>query len=161
MKRETPKVLILEHLPGHLVRRLHQISQGLFHQELEDFGVTPIQYSLLQTIHNNPSIDQQTLARAVALDTSTTAGVVDRLESKGLVTRSPSPDDRRVRQLQLTKDGEQLLFAVIPGMLQSQALLLAPLTDQQKEEFLSLLAKLVTANNAYSRAPSRTISTAS
>lgn len=155
MKRENFEAPSLGNLPGHLIRRLHQISQGLFHQEVEDYGVTPIQYGVLQTVHNNPNIDQQTLASLVALDTSTTAGVVDRLESKGLVTRSPSPEDRRVRRLQLTKEGQSLLFAIVPGMLQSQELLLAPLTKKQREEFMALLAKLVTANNEYSRAPSR------
>ena len=59
--------------PGHAIRRLHQISVGIFMQEAGDLGVTPVQYAALQTVGNQPGIDQRTLARNIALDASTPA----------------------------------------------------------------------------------------
>lgn len=146
----------LDQLPGHAIRRLHQISTGIFHQEVNELGVTPLQYSVLQTVSEQPDIDQRTLAYFVALDASTTAGVVDRLEARGALVRKVSPNDKRMRLLSLTPDGEALLQQVIPAMLRAQALILAPLTARQREDFMHLLDKLVTKNNAYSRAPSDT-----
>ncbi len=139
--------------PGFAIRRLHQISVGIFLQAVGELGVTPVQYAALQVVANQPGIDQRTLARSIALDTSTTGGVVDRLEARGWLERRMSPDDRRARQLFLTPDGHQGLADVVPGMLLAQEQILAPLTPRQRTEFMRLLQVLVTQNNDLSRAP--------
>lgn len=46
------------------------------------------------------------LASRLACDSSNVTGLVDRLERRGLVARQPSPDDRRVKNVVLTADGE-------------------------------------------------------
>ena len=96
---------------------------------------------------------QRTLARTIGFDTSTIAGVIDRLESRGLMQRSASPDDRRVRLLTLTKEGQILLAEVVPSMLLAQDRMPAPLPKRERAEFMRMLRVLVTANNEHSRAP--------
>jgi MarR family transcriptional regulator, lower aerobic nicotinate degradation pathway regulator len=154
MEPHTPDTVRIDEQPGHAIRRLHQISVGIFHQVAQDLGITPVQYAALQAVHNHPGSDQRTLARLIALDTSTTAGVIDRLEARGLLTRSTSAEDRRVRLLALTPSGRDLLQQTIPRMAQAQELILAPLTPRQRTEFLRLLQLLITENNELSRAPS-------
>jgi DNA-binding MarR family transcriptional regulator len=154
MKKPPSAVVRIDHQPGHAIRRLHQISVGTFIQEAGEQGVTPVQYAALQTVSNQPGIDQRTLARAIALDTSTTGGVVDRLEARALLERRQLAEDRRVRQLFLTPAGEQALADVLPAMLRTQARILAPLTERQRAEFMRLLLRLVDQNNDLSRAPS-------
>lgn len=150
-----PVVLMdIDQQPGYYIRRLHQISVAIFLQETEAFGVTPVQYAALQTVGSQPSIDQRTLARTIGLDTSTIAGVIDRLEARGLLVRSASPEDRRVRQLTLTGEAHELLGAIGPAMLKAQQVILAPLAPQDQLEFTRMLRQLVTANNELSRAPS-------
>lgn len=119
-------------------------------------GITPVQYAILQMVHNHPGFDQRTLARNVALDTSTTAGVVDRLEARGLLARSAAPDDRRVRLLTLTPAGVQLLADAIVPMERAQELILAPLTSMQRDEFMRLMALLVTDNHSQTHATTDT-----
>jgi DNA-binding MarR family transcriptional regulator len=152
----TQAAVQLDLLPGHAIRRLQQISTGIFHQEMQDLGITPVQYSALQTVQDQPGIDQRTLANLIALDASTTAGVVDRLEARGLLARSASPTDRRVRLLSLTAEGEAMLAQVLPAMLRVQDMILAPLPPDQREDFMRMLRQLITANNEFSRAPSDT-----
>ncbi len=154
MKTSHPPQIDIDQQPGHAIRRLHQISVGIFLQEAGDLGVTPVQYAVLQTVANQPGIDQRTLARSIALDASTTGGVVDRLEVRGWLERKTSPDDRRVRQLALTLSGEQALRDTVPVMLRAQEHILAPLDDNQRRTFMELLQLLVTQNNEFSRAPS-------
>lgn len=151
---ESPELIDIDNQPGYYIRRLHQISVAIFLQETEAFGVTPVQYAALQTVENHPCIDQRTLARTIGLDTSTIAGVIDRLESRELLVRSASPHDRRVRQLTLTESARQLLAAIAPSMLKAQQLILEPLSREDQEEFKRLLRQLVTKNNDLSRAPS-------
>ena len=147
----------LDHLPGHVIRRLHQISVGIFHQELQELNLAPVQYGAMQTVLEQPGIDQRTLARFMALDTSTTAGVVDRLESRGLLQRSLSPEDRRVRLLSLTQEGRALCQQARPRVLRAQELTLAPLNAQERGTFMQLLNRLVKENNDFSRAPSDSV----
>jgi len=129
--------------PGHLIRRLHQASVGLFMQHTSDLGLTPVQYAALQILHNQPGIDQRTLARAIALDASTTGGVVDRLEARGWLKRRTDPSDRRARLLDLTPDGEAALRQSVPAMQQTQDAILAPLTPAERTLWLTLQHKLV------------------
>ena len=144
----------LHDLPGHAIRRLHQIAVGIFHQEVQALNLTPVQFSVLQAVACQPGIDQRTLASAVALDTSTTAGVVDRLEARGLMQRNASAQDKRVRLLTLTTSGQELLQLAEAPMLRAQALILAPLSETEQVQFMAMLQRLVNENNALSRAPS-------
>lgn len=144
----------LDELPGHNIRRLHQIAVAIFLQETEGSGLTPVQYGALQAVTQRPGIDQRTLARTIGLDTSTTAGVLERLESRGLIVRTTSREDRRARVLTPTDDGRRALAAVVPAMLRAQAQILAPLSADDQQTFLRLLQQLVSANNGLSRAPS-------
>ena len=157
MKRSEPSGVSIDDQPGYYIRRLHQISVGIFLQELSELGVTPVQYAALQTVANQPGIDQRTLARTVALDASTTGGVVDRLEQRGVLERRAAPTDRRVRQWWLTAAGDQLLADAVPAMLQAQQQILAPLTERQRAEFMRLMRIVVDENNALSRAPSEAV----
>jgi DNA-binding MarR family transcriptional regulator len=154
VKKASPAPIDLETLPGHYIRRLQQIAVAIFLQETEPHGVTPVQYAALQTIGNSPGIDQRTLARTIGFDTSTIAGVLDRLEARGLVLRNASPDDRRVRLLSLTAEGLALLAETVPGVLRAQERMLEPLPKKARAEFIRMLRELVTANNELSRAPS-------
>ena len=145
---------VLEEQPGHLIRRLQQIAVALFLEETQPYGITPGQYAALQAAQRQPGLDQRTLAGTIGLDTSTIAGVIDRLERRGLIERHASPTDRRVRLLQPTAAGQTLLAQVVPAMLKAQRRILAPLPAAQRAQFLALLKTLVESNNALSRAPS-------
>ena len=149
-----PTPIDLDNLPGHHIRRLHQIAVAVFLQELEPNGLTPVQYAVMQTVANAPGIDQRTLARTIGLDTSTVGGVIDRLEARSLVQRNASPDDRRVRLLTLSSAGSEQLAQAVPAMLRAQERMLEPLLERERAEFMCMLGTLVTANNELSRAPS-------
>ena len=140
-------------MPGHLIRRLQQIAVAIFLEDMGEFGVTPVQYAVLRTLRGMPGIDQRSLAAKVGLDTSTLGGVVDRLESRGCISRQPSESDRRVKQLVLTQSGSELLRDMEPALQKSQHRILAPLSAKKQTQFLALLSELVEKNNDLSRAP--------
>jgi MarR family transcriptional regulator, lower aerobic nicotinate degradation pathway regulator len=154
MKKTASPRVELDALPGYHIRRLQQIAVAVFLQETEAHGLTPVQYAAMQAVRNSPGFDQRTLAATIGFDTSTIGGVIDRLEARGLLTRSASPNDRRVRLLTLTDAGRALLEAAIPSMLRAQERMLAPLPKKERAEFMRMLRVLVTTNNELSRAPS-------
>ncbi|RVT48575.1 MarR family transcriptional regulator [Rubrivivax albus] len=113
--------------------------------------VTPVQYAVMRMLQERPGIDQVTLAREVALDTSTTADIAARLEAKGWVERRLLP--RRQRSLVLTDEGQAVLARLIPGIRQLNSSILEPLSPDERVQFMALLRKFVRLNNAQSRAP--------
>lgn len=138
--------------PGHLLRRAHQISASIFHDELGEM-VTPVQYAILRTLKAFPGIDQVSLAGLVAMDTSTAASVAGRLAEKKLLTRDLDPKNRRQRKLFLTEQGEALLAQTVGGISRLHDRLFDGFTEQEEAQFMALLQKLVHINNLQSRAP--------
>lgn len=142
-------------MPGHLIRRLQQISVSVFSDRMRALGhdLTSPQFATLAVLAAAPGIDQATLADMIAHDRPTIGGVVERLEAKGLVTRHRNPTDRRARVLALTDAGEALLAALLPAVRAIQPDLLPGLTPAERAEFTRLAAKVATAGNATARAP--------
>lgn len=131
-------------LPGHLIRRLHQLSIAHFAAQTKaaGFDMTPVQYGALSTLRDHPGIDQATLAALIAYDRVTIGGVVGRLESRGYLERKVRQDDRRARALTLTTRGEKLLQDIRPAILDTQTQIVAGLTEDELETFMALLVKL-------------------
>lgn len=142
-KTPASRRIELDTVPGHCIRRLQQIAVAIFMQETAESGVTPVQYAVLHTLAEHPGIDQRSLARSVSFDTSTIGGVIDRLEARGLLTRSNSPQDRRVRLLQLTADGDALLAQLTPPMQRTQERILESFSAAERKDFMRLMQKAI------------------
>lgn len=142
-------------MPGHLIRRLHQISTARFTARMAEAGLdlTSVQFAALSAVREHPGIDQATLAGMIAYDRVTIGGVVDRLVAKGLVSREVHPRDRRARVLELTPAGETTLDQALPAVRAVQADILAGLPAEDRAVFLALLRTAADAGNDSSRAP--------
>lgn len=130
-------------MAGHLIRRLHQQSTQVFQARTQaaGFELTSVQFAALDAVAQQPGIDQASLAATISFDRATIGGVVDRLEQKGLVERTVSPDDRRARLLHLTAAGRRQLAALRPVVEALQAEILAPLSARERATFLALARK--------------------
>ncbi|PWE31630.1 transcriptional regulator [Pararhodobacter marinus] len=142
-------------MPGHLIRRLNQIAVSIFQDRMQGLGLdlTPVQFAALDALSDNPGIDQATLAGMIAHDRVTIGGVVDRLQTKGLVTRSVNEKDRRSRRLVLTEAGEAMLARIVPVVSDLQDEILCGLSDDERAAFIALASKAAEAGNDRSRAP--------
>jgi DNA-binding MarR family transcriptional regulator len=70
--------------------------------------LSPAQCHVLHLIEPGRPMPMGQLAETLACDASNVTGLVDRLESRGLVRRQPSPADRRVKVLALTARGSRM-----------------------------------------------------
>jgi MarR family transcriptional regulator, lower aerobic nicotinate degradation pathway regulator len=141
--------------PGYLFRRMQQIAVALFIEECKTFELTPVQYAALIAIHTHPGIDATRLSAVIAFDRSTLGSVIERLESKKLIDRKPSGEDKRVKLLYLTKAGAAILREIMPSVEKAQTRMLQPLKPADRKVLLSLLTQLVDLNNEASRVPLR------
>ena len=141
--------------PGYLFRRMQQIAVALFVEECRAFDLTPVQYAALVAIHTHPGIDATRLSAVIAFDRSTLGNVIERLEAKKLVERKPSPQDKRVKLLYLTRAGATVLGGIVPSVNRAQARMLQPLKAADRKALKALLSRLVDLNNEASRVPLR------
>ena len=81
-----------------------------------ELELSPAQCHLLNLIEPDRPMPMGELAGAMSCDASNVTGLVDRLESRGLLRRSPSAEDRRVKVLSLTPRGAQMRASLLERM---------------------------------------------
>jgi len=107
-----------------------------------EFGLSPVQCHVLHLIEPGRPMPMNRLAETLSCDASNVTGLVDRLESRGLVQRRPSARDRRVKVLDLTPTGLRLRARLLRRMT-GRPLPLARLSEQEQRALVTILERLV------------------
>lgn len=81
-----------------------------------EFGLSPPQLFALRTLDPDNPVPMSALATALHCDNSNVTGLVDGLESQGLVERRPAEHDRRVRMLVVTERGMDVRARLVEVM---------------------------------------------
>ena len=148
---EEPTPPPYRRVPAYLIRRLMMISTAIIAEEFEDEDMPVSEWAVLTIIENHPEIDQSRLAEVVAIDKTNSGRLVDQLEAKGLVERRPHESDRRVWLLRCTPLGHKTRKRLRPRALATQNRLLSCLGPADRELFIDLMSRIVTANEKYIR----------
>lgn len=82
------------------------------------------------------------LARSLACDASNVTGLVDRLESRGLVERRASRRDRRVKVIALTREGGHVRARLV-ARLSRPPDPISRLSDADRERLTAILRKVI------------------
>lgn len=143
--------------PGFLIRRLHQIHLALFAEECGQFSITPVQYSVMTVAASRSNLEQAKLGYEIGVDPATLGNVVARLETRGLLSRAPSPSDRRLKLVDLTDEGRQLLRDLDAAAQRAHDRTVEALAPDDRARFMEALVTLIEAGNAYGRAPLRLV----
>ena len=107
-----------------------------------EFDLSPIQCHVLHLLEPGRPLPMSRLADTLSCDASNVTGLVDRLESRGLVRRQPSSHDRRVKVLQLTPTGARLRAQLLRRMT-GGSLPLSRLSLDQNRTLVKILEVLV------------------
>ena len=89
------------------VRLMDRTKQDV-REVADDDGLSVAQLDVLRRLRHHGPTPMRRLAEQMNCEASNLTGLVDRLESRGLVERRPDPGDRRVRLLALTDEGTSL-----------------------------------------------------
>ncbi len=107
-----------------------------------ELGLSHVQCHVLHLIEPGQPVPMSRLAELLACDASNVTGLVDRLETRGLIERRPSPGDRRVKVLDLTPTGARLRNEML-GHMTGQPLPLSSLAPEERKMLVKLLERLV------------------
>src|SRR5947209_15090516 len=115
-----------------------------FHDEYEAAAaaheLTGVQAKLLGVVADRP-VPMNQIATVLKCEPSNITGLVDRLAARGLVTRQPSPTDRRVKLVAATPVGAEV-SGKIWANLDFAAEPLAALTDDERRTLRDLLRRI-------------------
>src|SRR4051794_33163526 len=85
----------LDGLLGFHLRMASAVVARDFADELADLGLTQKQCAVLELIAANPQVSQIDMTATLGMDRATMMALVDRLDERGLLVRTPSLRDRR------------------------------------------------------------------
>lgn len=91
------------------IRRIVRFLRLASHRTQSDAGISAAQLFVLQQLGPGGELSLNELAERTVTDRSSVAGVVERLQRRGLVSRAPDPTDRRRAAIRITSAGRRLL----------------------------------------------------
>jgi DNA-binding MarR family transcriptional regulator len=100
---------------------------------------------VLSALAAGPRQTQLALAQSLGLDKTTMTSLLDRMESRGLITRSVDTHDRRARIPELTDEGRRVQAEVTSARDRVEAGLLGGFTTEEQALLRGLLTRLTVA----------------
>lgn len=135
----------LPDLIGYNLRRAQVAVFQSFQNAVAPHDITPGQFGVLIMIRENQGLSQSDLGAAVGIDRSTMVAVIDRLESRGLVVRAPSPNDRRSYALRLSDKGEELMQELVPRIQAHDQAMVKDLSEAEINQLIDCLRRIARA----------------
>ena len=86
-------------------------------RNIRSLGLTPPQFDVIVTLGDTKGMPCKELSEKTLVTKGTLTGVMDRLETKGLIERVPSREDRRSVFIRLTPKGDDLFRKVFPAQV--------------------------------------------
>jgi DNA-binding MarR family transcriptional regulator len=132
--RKSFAAFLLAQVGAHAARR--------FAERLSPLKLTPPHAGILRRLAQESGLSQRELAAKLGMHASRLVGIVDEMESLGLVAREGNVDDRRTYSLQITPKGRETLGEIGKISWQHNESLCAVLNDEEREVLVGLLQRI-------------------
>jgi DNA-binding MarR family transcriptional regulator len=119
MELLVPSTLTLDDEIIIAIRRISQAVEGYSRYLWQGYGLTAPQLGALRELERTPLATPGHLAEQLHVSPQTVAGILKRLEQRGLITRARDENDRRSFSLQLSAEGRRLSNEA-PSLLRDQ-----------------------------------------
>lgn len=145
--RPDPALLIPPEFRGHLgflLSKAHRALVGEIDAVLHE-GLSVRHFAILSVLHYRGGLRQTDIGGVIGMDRTTTMKVIDELEARGMLRRTPHAEDRRANALELTARGRAWRERMLPLLAEQEAIFLEPLSAGERTLLHELLLRLVTA----------------
>lgn len=129
---------------GTLLKQIHDALEKQANNSLRADGLTMAQVGVLLMLDRaeHRQMPLKELEKALHVAQSTAAGIVSRLEQKGLVESFGDAEDRRVKVVRLSEAGAGCCRTADARMAEAERQLLSSLTEAERDFFILLLRKV-------------------
>jgi DNA-binding MarR family transcriptional regulator len=134
-------------LPSFLAGNVARIGHRLLLHALAEHDLRLPHAAILAALSDFGPLAQFEIADRLDIQRSHLVGYVDLLEQRELVQRERDPDDRRRQIVGLTRSGRALWRRLQRVAERSQAQLLDPLSDSERDTLLALLSRILQAHD--------------
>ena len=115
MKKTVPAVddvdtSYLESLIGYNARRAALAVIGEFLEQMAIYDLKPVEFSVMSVVVHNPGVTSRQLCAALNILPPNLVGLIQILETRGLIERKPHPHDGRAVGIHPTDEGEALMM---------------------------------------------------
>src|SRR6266571_3792836 len=124
------------------VSRIRKALRCEFEARAEALDITASQFQVLRRLWEGDGILTSTLTRDICSDGGTITGLLDRLETKGLIRRERSAEDRRAVQVFLTPAGRDLERPLMEILSALNELALEGLGPTERFQLLEALKRI-------------------
>jgi DNA-binding MarR family transcriptional regulator len=82
-----------------------QVGSRFWSRKVSQIDLTAVQAMVIRFLYDSDRLTSSQLGKRTKLDSATLTGLIDRLETAGLVERRRNSEDRRSIRLRLTREG--------------------------------------------------------
>jgi MarR family transcriptional regulator, lower aerobic nicotinate degradation pathway regulator len=129
--------------PTWLISRVYAHSHRLLAEGFAAANARGYHYRLLAALEEFGPASQAALGRRTGIDRSDVVAALNELAGRGLIKRSPDPDDGRRNVITITPAGTEQLGTLDQVLAGVQEKLLAPLSAADRRQLIGLLARLL------------------
>lgn len=128
-----------------LIKQIHDRLEKKANNSLRSQELTMMQVSTLLALHDAQAqqLSMKELERHFGVAQSTVAGIVSRLEQKGLVEALSDAEDKRVKLVHITRAGEKCCTEAAGRMDEAEEALLRGFSEEEKAVLNHLLTRAV------------------
>lgn len=139
------ELVLQQYFPYRLARLAEQVSLAVAEVYSERFSLTRQEWRVLAILGARQEIATKEIGPLTTLDKMQVSRAVQGLETRGIASRKPHPDDRRELIVSLTSAGRTLYRKIVPYALEREAALLAVLTEEEAEVLDRVMRKMSAA----------------
>jgi DNA-binding MarR family transcriptional regulator len=139
---DRPGLDALGDLVGYRLRRAQLAAVAELGAGLAPLGLRPVTFSVLVVVGGTPGLSQAAVCDALGVQRANFVALAAEFEQRGLVSREPSPTDRRQYRLHLTADGRRALKRAWEVVEAHEARIAARLGVGGRRRLLALLEAL-------------------
>lgn len=125
-----------------------QIIRSHMDEVLSPYDLVTPHLGILIIVKKSAPINQIQLGEQLGIDKATMVKLIDALEKKNFLERIIDPNDRRVRHIKITKEGEKFANQMIKKRIKIENKFLSPFPKKDQELIKDLLPKLLVAFNS-------------
>jgi DNA-binding MarR family transcriptional regulator len=134
------------HHSSALLDHLARLTRLRTESALAPLGLRPRHLVALTVLRDHGSPTQQALAAALRTDRTNLIGLLNELETGGLILRRRSTEDRRRHYVELTDDGTRRLTEAETALAAAEDEVLGALDAEQRETLYQLLVQATTSH---------------